>query len=247
MSKLRPSETAPASLSRPVTEVPPTGRRVMAGMIPDVIVSGVLPIVLTNVLLANGVAAVPALVAGAIFPLGSNLFSLARTRRASVIGVITLAFIVLGAVSSLLSGDPRFTLAKNSAFTGVYGLIYLATLCVGKPLMFTLGRQFVAGNDPDKLAHWNGMWQYPAFRRVQRLMTSVWGGVLLAEAAVRIALVYLTDLPVNAMQLIAEVMTYAVIFALIAWTVWYGKRAAASGERRRQEALAAQHVGNTVG
>lgn len=233
VARLTNERETPATLTNRLS-----GRGMLVGLIPSIVINGVLPIILTNVLLNRGVQPVSALVAGAIFPLVDAVVSVIRTRRIEFLSIISLAFIVVGAATSLLSGDARFTLAKNSFFTGVFGAIYLGSLVIGKPLMFIIGRQFVAGGDPARGAQWESLWQHARFRRVLRLMTAVWGCGLVAESAVRIVLVYALSLPITAMQIIAEVLVYGVIAALILWTVAYGKAAGKRGEQERQAALA---------
>lgn len=216
---------------RSVTLSQPSVRNMFIGLAPSIVINGVLPIILTNVLLGRGVKPVYALVAGAIFPLLDALVSIARTRQVGFLSVLSLTFIVIGAVSSLLSGDARFTLAKNSFFTGVFGLVFLATLIMGKPLMFSFGRQFATGGNPEKITYWDSLWQYPTFRHSQYVMTTVWGISFALEALVRIVLVYAFPIPVNVMQIISEVMSYAVFALLMGWTFAYGKAVRAKGER----------------
>jgi hypothetical protein len=142
-SPRHPSSSMPGQ--RTITLDQPGARVMLASLAPSIVINGVLPITLTNVLLARGVQPIYPLVAGAIFPLLDAMVSIARARQANFLSVISLTFITVGAVSSLLSGDARFALAKNSFFTGVFGLVFLATLVIDKPVTFRTGRQFATG------------------------------------------------------------------------------------------------------
>ncbi len=106
-----------------------SARSVMLHMIPNIIVSGVLPFVLYQVLKGHGVATVPALCAGALFPTGNTLLHWLRTRQADVIGIITLFSLIVPVAISLISGVPWFVLSKDSFVTGLTGLIFLGSLC----------------------------------------------------------------------------------------------------------------------
>ena len=86
--------------------------------------------------------------------------------------------------------------------------------------MFYINRQFVAGDDPARLAWWNGLWEdLPDFRAAQRLVTAVWGIAYLVEALLRVVFaIVLTPAQVVS---ISPVMTFVVLIALISWTRRY--------------------------
>jgi hypothetical protein len=197
-------------------------KRAMQGMIPMIVINGVLPLLLYRFLIDRGVAAVPALCAGAIFPVSSIAVEWLRTRRIAFVSALSLVFIVLSVAASLISGDTRFTLLKESAFTGLTGLIFLGSLVIGRPVMFAAGRQFAAHGDPARMAAWDANWQYAGFRRTLRMMTAVWGLAYVVEAFVRVGLVF--ALSTSAFLIVSQVMVYGVTAALIAWTMRYGRR-----------------------
>lgn len=201
---------------------PLSTRSALRGMLPSIVVNGVLPFLLYQALKRSGVAAVPALSAGAIFPVVSTAVGWLRTRQADVIGLISLFFIVIGVVTSLLSGDVQFTLLKESFLTGLNGLIFFGSLFTARPLMFYMARQVSTGGDPEAIANWNARWQFPMFRHAMRTMTSVWGGVFLADALIRVALVFI--LPISTFLVVSQVMFYAVLIGTMRWTMSYGRR-----------------------
>jgi hypothetical protein len=228
-SARHPSSSAPGQ--RTITLDQPSARVMLVSLAPSIVINGVLPIMLTNLLLSRGVQPVYALVAAAIFPLLDATVGIARARQVNVLSMLSVALIAVGAVSSLLSGDARFTLAKNSFFTGVFGVVFLATLVIDKPIMFRMGRQFATGGVPEKIAYWDSLWQYASFRRSQFAMTAIWGLSLVLEAIARIVLVYALPVPLTVMQIISEVMSYVVLGLLICWTIAYAKTARSHGER----------------
>lgn len=197
-------------------------QRAMQGMLPSIVVSGVLPFALYQVLKGHGMATVPALSAGAVFPVASTLVSWGRTRRADIIGLISLFFIAASVTTSLISGDATFTLIKESFLTGLFGLIFLGSLAAPRPLMFYLGCQFSTGGDPQAIVEWNARWEMPGFRTVIRKMSAIWGVVLVLEAAIRVALVFI--LPISVFLIVSQALVYTVLGVTIHWTMAYGRR-----------------------
>jgi intracellular septation protein A len=210
--------TQPTAASRS-DRVPNSRWRAMA---PGLLIDIAAPIAAFQALRVVGVATLPALAASWVFPAFGVLTGWLRRRELDGVGMLVLVVIVVGAVSSLLSGSVRFALAKESVFTGVFGLLFLGSLLAPRPLMFYFGRRFRAGQDPAALTYWNGMWRYASFRRANRIMTVVWGVALLLEAILRVVLVY--TLPLSVMQALGQILALAVIAILIGWTVRYGNR-----------------------
>ncbi len=206
----------------------------IAGWLPTIMFNIVLPILTYDVLSSSGMADVPALIISGVWPALQMIGSLILRRRADEFSIFTLILLVLGIATSLLFTDARLLFVKDSALTGLFGLVLLGSLLMSRPLMFYFGRRFATDGTPERIAWWNGLWQYPQFRRGQRILTLVWGAAFLGEALLRIVLAYL--LPTSTMVIITNVLPYAVLAALIAGTVVYGKRSAAAARARRAAA-----------
>jgi hypothetical protein len=207
------------------------------GLLPSLVVNAIAPYVAYQVLTARGVDPLQALQTSAIFPIVGIARGYVRAKRLDVIGLISLVFIVLGVAASLISGDPRFILIKESLLTGAFGVVCLVTLLMPRPLMFYFGRQFTSGGDPVRAAAFEARWQYPRFRAVSRTMTVVWGVALLIEAGLRVALSFM--LPISVFLLVSPTLAFAVTLALIGWTLAYARRSA----RRAVEAERLATVG----
>ena len=198
---------------------PASGQRPgLRSFLPSLLVNAVAPFVAYQVLTGTGVEA---LQTAAVFPIVGVARGYVRTRRADIIGVVSLVFIVVGVVASLISGDPRFVLIKESLLTGVFGLVCLASLLLPRPLMFYFGRQFMTGGDPLRAAEFESKWQYPHFRTANRVITLVWGLAYLVEAAVRVALSFV--LPITQFLLVSPIRAIGVTVALISWTMAYAR------------------------
>ncbi|MEU7552130.1 VC0807 family protein [Streptomyces sp. NPDC044571] len=199
----------------------------------------VAPIITYNQLHDHGWSEFGALLASSAWPVLDSVISLAWRRKLDEFAIVTLVFLVITAVVSLVGAhSARALLIKDSGVTGLFGLLCLVTLLTPRPLMFYFGRKFATDGTPESTAWWNGLWQFEGFRRTMIVMTTVWGVGYLAEAAVRVVLAYL--LPTDTMVVISPIMIYGVLGALALWTTYYGKRSKAEGERRAAEAAAAQ-------
>jgi hypothetical protein len=208
----------------------PAGGFSFKRMLPTLVFDVVMPIAAFNLLTSYGVSTLRALVACGLFPAINNLRVWARSRRLEPLGIIVMTFLVIGTAASLISGSVFFTLIKESFLTASFGLICLGSLLVQRPLMFYINRQFVAGDDPERLEWWNGLWQYPRFRASQRLVTAVWGISYLVESLLRVGFAELLS-PAQVVA-ISPVMAFGVMIVLIAWTRRY---MLALRERRIQE------------
>ena len=191
----------------------------------------VAPIVVYDVLSARGVADVPALLLSGIPPVIELLATIAIARRVDEFSVFVIILLILSVLVALVSGDARLLLLRESAVTGLFALVLLASLLAPRPLMFYFGRRFATDGSRDQVAWWNGLWQYPGFRRTQYGITTMWGVTLLVEAVVRIVLTY--RLPVATMVVVNNVLPTALLAALVLATVVWGQRARRAGSARR--------------
>jgi hypothetical protein len=190
---------------------------------PSVLFNIVLPWLTYAMLTGNGVGEVPALLASGAWPIVELAIFFALHRRIDEFGVFVLIFLAVGVVAAAGFNSPRLLLVKESAITGLFGLVVLISLALPRPLMFYFGRKFATSGTAESIAWWNGLWRYPSFRRVQRVISVVWGIAFLAEALLRIWLSYL--LSTGTMVLVSSVLPIAVTGALVFWTIGYGRRA----------------------
>ncbi|GGX98017.1 VC0807 family protein [Streptomyces hiroshimensis] len=206
---------------------------------PAILCGVILPFVTYGMLTDHGVSQVKALLLISLWPAAETLLHLALRRRVDEFGVMMLAMTLLGALSALAYNTTELVFIKDSAITGLLGLVFLGSLAMRRPAMFYLGRKFGTDGTPEGLARWNGLWEFPGFRRAQYLLTSVWGAGFLLEAAVRVALTY--ALPTKAMVLVNNALPIAVVVALVTWTMTVAKKgrarsAAAEAARAAQAA-----------
>ena len=206
-----------------------SARALLRNLAPSLAISALLPFLLYQYLTAQGVSTVYALAATAIFPVAGITLGWIRTRHSDIIAVISFVFIVLGLLSSLISGSPLFFLIKESFLTGVFGLTFLGSLLLRRPLMFYLSRQFYSGNDPSRAARFEGRWRDPSFRFDQRFLTIIWGCALISEALIRVGLVFVLPIPI--FLVISPLIGLTILLGLIIWTMSYARRRRAAAVR----------------
>ena len=147
-----------------------------------------------------------------------------RTRTLSGVSLLILAFQLLSAVAAFIGGaDPRLLLVKDSIVTGGFGLVFLVSLLFPRPLGFYFGAKFGTDGTKQGLDWWNGLWQYPSFRRTQYLISAMWGVGFVVEAVVRIVLAYTIDF--DTAYTIGAILPFVALAVLLTATITIGNRA----------------------
>ncbi|WAP59584.1 VC0807 family protein [Streptomyces sp. S465] len=234
----RAPETAAAQTGeRPAAPARSKGAAILSWAI-TLSLNVVAPIMTYHALRDHGWSEFAALLTSSAWLVLDSAVHLAWRRRLDEFAVVTMVFIVITAVVSLVGAhSARALLIKDSSITGLFGLLCLATLLAPRPLMFYFGRKFSTDGTDASVAWWNGLWRFEDFRRSLITMTTVWGVAYCAEAAVRIVLAF--TLRTDTMVILSPVMIYSVLGCLGIWTAWYGKRSRRKGEARAKAAAAA--------
>ncbi|ODU04809.1 MAG: hypothetical protein ABS81_09060 [Pseudonocardia sp. SCN 72-86] len=184
-------------------------RRVLAS--PAVLLGVVAPIVSYQVLTATGVAPLPALAIGTVFPLAGVVLEAVRARRLDIVNALSLAAIVVGLTGGLLFGSTRFLVVKDAIITGTVGLVFLGSLAVGRPLLLLVSRR-LRGAVVD--ASWAAD---PGYRHHVRVLTAGWGLAMVAEASIRITIS--AWLEPGTQMIVGTLLSLAVFGATALWTV----------------------------
>lgn len=157
-----------------------------------------------------GLLAVPWIVTGIV-----------RSRRVEPMPVFTLLVVLGGAVVSVVTGDPRLIMVRDSWLTLLIGLWVLGTLATRNPFMLTAGRKVVAAKIGEAGAReWTAKWDTDAtFRHHIRVITAVWGVGFTVDTFISAALAY--TLPINAIPAASTVQWLVVLGCLIAFQFRY--------------------------
>jgi hypothetical protein len=178
-----------------------------------------LPLVAYYVLHFNGASDWVALLAGTLAAGVRILWVAARDRTWNLFATVMLVSFLVGLGLAFASGDPRFLLLKESVLTGAIGICFLVTTAFGRPLTLAASRSWGAGRGGSLAADYD---TNPLVRRGHRVCSLVWGFGLLAEALIRVPLVYL--LPVKVMVGLSTAIAVTAIGLLVAFTFGYIRR-----------------------
>ena len=215
------------------SQTQPSFRSIMRGMLPSIIINGVLPYVIYQLLksytpasdlIALFVSALPAII--------SALVGIVRRRSVDLIAGFVLVGIGITIIAVLIGGDPRLFLIRESVLTVALGVACLVSLVFPKPLWFFIIRYFASANDPAQMETFNTNWQYAGFRSFMRILTLVWGITWTGEFILRIILVYSLTIP--QFLAISPFIFYGITIAVIAFTIYYSRWARRRGEQLRQ-------------
>ena len=226
---------------------PPSFRTTIRSLLPSILVNGVLVYLIYTLLKSYTSASdLVALLVSSVPALLSEIVTIIRHRQLDVLGIIVLAFIAISAVVSIIGGDPKLLLIRESFLTVVFGVACIVSLLFPRPIWFYIIRYFATGNDPAKAPVFNSRWQYPTFRRYIRIITVVWGIVYLVEFPVRVFMVY--HLSIQQYLAIGPVVFYGVTFVVIAFTIAYARRMISRvTAMRRQNEEKEEASGETTG
>jgi intracellular septation protein A len=142
-----------------------------------------------------------------------------RTRRFDAFAAFMLVEFGVGLVFSLLTGDARFLVAKESFSTAIAGLIFLASCGFGRPMIWHAAVRFQPAARAEMEHKWHAV---PEFRRTFRVLTLGWGAGMLAEAVARVVVAY--TLPVDAAAGLSQLLRFGAMGLLVAWTLTTVKR-----------------------
>ncbi|WP_393097792.1 VC0807 family protein [Streptomyces sp. LN325] len=152
-----------------------------------------------------GMSTMAALGWSSVVPAVRTLWSVLRERKVNALAGLILFVNVAGLLLSLVAGDPRLMLAKDSGVSSVIGIGVLVSVMAGRPMMTTAMKPFVTKGDRARTAAWDRLLGgSERFRRFERTFSLVWGVALLGECVVRIVGAY--TLPVDTMVWLGTVV-----------------------------------------
>ncbi|HEY4603460.1 MAG TPA: VC0807 family protein [Blastococcus sp.] len=179
-----------------------------------------LPVVTYYVLHAAGVSNWFALLAATLVAGARIVLVAIRQRVLNALAFVMLVIYGLGLALTFATGDVRFLVLKDSIGTGVLGLLFLCFALAGHPLTLAATRTWA----PERAAAMAERYRTePAVRHGHFVASMVWGVGLLAEALVRVLLVFL--LPISVVVGLSTALAVLVIGSLTMWTGWYIRRA----------------------
>jgi hypothetical protein len=218
-----------ASPAPPTSPAPPARPFRLALLIPTLVVDGLLPVGLFKGLEAAGLAPVWALAIGCAPPVLNNLRVWLQSRRVDILGILITASIATGVVAPLITGRIGSRIVTDCLLNCGWGVAFLSSLALARPVIFLLIRALVAGDDASRAAAWDGLWRYASFRAAMRGLTATWGAVYFAQVAVELGLARVVK--PETVVTIAQIMSTGGTLALLVFTRLYVRRVRARVER----------------
>jgi intracellular septation protein A len=120
-----------------------------------------------------------------LVPAVSNIYNWARRRTLDIVGLIVLLSMLLGVLPAIFGGNPRLLLVRESFFTGLIGVVLLASALLHRPLAYYVIREFLTANEALPHERWDHLWKSWYFRHSIRAMTIGWGALLIGEFVLR--------------------------------------------------------------
>ncbi len=216
--------TTTAATAQPAAEPTATPRLLLIHVFAPIVRDIAVPIGAYFLLTGLGYSDFTGLLAGTLFAGAVLIIETIRARRLEPFAAIMLGVFAFGLIGSLLSGDPRMMIVKDSAGTAIIGIAFLISTAVGKPLTYLSARKILTAAGPAKLAEFEESYRLnPAKRRGFSTLAVAWGVGLVADATVRILLAY--QLPIHTMAWLSPVLSIIFFAPLIALSVHSVKRA----------------------
>ena len=175
-----------------------------------------------QILTAQGFDTVTALAMTAVFPIAGILIGWRRSGHPDVLGIISVLFIALSVAVALATDNQLAILLRRSLSNAVFAGLCFGSLLLGRPMMFYVAREFVAGWDRAASAGFDAQWQQPGFRQTMRRITVAWGCWFVVQAVGRVVTVEL--LPVPTFLAAWSIVSILGTFAMISWSMAYARR-----------------------
>ena len=171
------------------------------------------PVGMYYLLHSLGISAFLALLLSALLPGLTTGYQVIRAGRPDGLGVFVLSITVASALASLVSGSPRFLLAKDGLLTAFGGAWLLVTARGQRPVVFMFARALLEGRVGPHGESWDLLWaRLPGFRRIWRTAGVIWGTATIADAALRFVMAY--TLPVEQVPALNSIQ-WVVLFVLL--------------------------------
>jgi uncharacterized membrane protein len=163
-----------------------------------------------------------ALIASALPPLIWSAVELARSRRVDAVSAVVLAGIFLTLAATLLGGSPRLLQIRENAVTGLIGVVFLATLCLERPLVYHLAPATFARQGPEASVRLETFAVTPTGAVFFRRLTVFWGIGLMVQTTIVVWLAFIW--PIDRFLLLSPVIGYGLLGLLMLGTLWYRRR-----------------------
>jgi hypothetical protein len=177
-----------------------------------------------------------ALIISGIPPLLHVIYVFWKRRRIDLLGCIFVIAFILSAVLSIISGDIRLAMLRDSTVTAVVSLLFLVTLIplrtkwfTVRPLIFLISQQMMAGMPSTTWTDANGekheldrmewVWlNCSVYRKYCYALSAIWGVLLMAEFVAKVIMIQST-LSVDQVVLYGNIIVIVVVVVMTTGTI----------------------------
>lgn len=157
---------------------------------------------------------VAALGLSSVLPAVRTVWAAVGERTVNALAALILVVNVVGLALSVVTGDARLMLVKDSAVSSTVGIGVLVALLFGRPLMSAGLKPWITKGEPARTAAWDRLSVASArFRRAEKAFSLIWGTALLAECVTRVIAVY--SVPVDTMVWFGNVIMGVFVAAAV--------------------------------
>ena len=186
------------------------------------LIDAVAPLATYFVLHALGVSALGALILGSLVAILSTVINTVRRKRLDGVGVLVIVEIAASIALQFVMRDPRLLLIKPSFYSAIGAGYLFITAFYGRPLTYQGVKAMAAKGGPERAAACERAWERSAaFRTAIRVSTIGWGIAFLADAVLRVILVY--ALPIERAVWLSNLPHLAAIVLLIGFSAFMGR------------------------
>jgi hypothetical protein len=155
-----------------------------------------------------------------VFPIGTVIAGYWRRRLVDIIGIFALVEVAVALIATAVANTPVAALLGRSLQNVVLSLLFLCSVAIGRPILFYLTRQLIAGKNDAHRARFDRVAGGREGTRVFRTETLVWAMALLVKSAISVVLAVSVS-PTNYL-LLAPSINYGLDILLVWWSFRYG-------------------------
>ncbi|MFF1377152.1 VC0807 family protein [Streptomyces sp. NPDC058308] len=187
-----PATVTPAAPAAPAAAAGSEARAARIESLKPLVLDAVVPTASYYLLSKGfGMGTMGALAWSSVLPAGRTAWGVVKDRRVNGLAALILTANVVGLLMSLIAGDPRLMLAKDSGITATVGVAVLLSVVAGRPLMTAALKPWVTKGNAGRAAAWKRlMAERGRFARLERMFSVVWGAALFGEALLRVVGAY---------------------------------------------------------
>lgn len=183
----------------------------------SLLVNAVAPFAVYKVLAPHFAAnSIVPLLYASVFPILGLVVGLVRTRVIDAIAMFALFGLAYSLTTTLLAGEVHLALIVGATQGFVIATVFLVSALAGRPLLFFIARQFVAGNSPERRARFAAINEQDGGRTFFTA-TMMWAGGILLLTLVSLGLAFVL-VPATYI-LVNNIINIAVNLVLVAATI----------------------------